>query len=87
MSSHVPAPLHALDGALLPATDGWPLQLLDIKEDVKEAPGVKVTMADIESCQDNNVGKTINIIPRTVLFYEVSVSPLTTSLIVDPRYA
>ena len=51
ISSLVHATLHTIDEALLP-TANWVLELMDAREEIESATGVKVTSANIASFQE-----------------------------------
>ena len=51
ISSLVYATLHTIDEALLPAAN-WALKLIDTREEIERATGVKVTSANIASFQE-----------------------------------
>ena len=51
ISSLVHATLHTIDEAVLPAAN-WVLKLMDAREEIERATGVKVNLADIVSFQE-----------------------------------
>ena len=51
ISSLVHATLHSIDEALFPAAN-WVLELMDAREEIERATGVKVTSANIASFQE-----------------------------------
>ena len=52
VSELVESMLHSLDDALLP-TANWVLKLIDVHDQLDDATGIKVTLDDISSFQNN----------------------------------
>ena len=66
ISSVVSATLHTLGDSLLPSTN-WVLELLDDREQLEEATGIIVTLADITTFQEQVTKPFIDTLRRTFL--------------------
>ena len=87
ISSLVDATLHTLDDTVLPSAN-WVLELLDKREHLEEAAGIKVTLADIITFQEQAAKPFIAHLKENISSRFTSSSDIVSALsIFDPRKA
>ena len=87
ISSLVDATLHTLDDTVLPSAN-WVVKLLDKCEHLKEAAGIKVTLADIITFQEQAAKPLIAHLKVNISSRLTSSSDIVTALSsFDPRKA
>ena len=87
ISSLVDATLHTLDDTVLPSAN-WVLELLDKRERLEEAAGIKVTLADIITFQEQVAKPCIAHLKENISSRFTSSSDIVSALsIFDPRKA
>ena len=87
ISSLVDATLHTLDDTVLPSAN-WVLELLDKHEHLEEAAGIKVTLADIITFQEQAAKPFIAHLKENISSSFTSSSDIVSALsIFDPRKA
>ena len=85
ISSLVDATLHTLDDTVFPSAN-WVLELLDKREHLKEAAGIKVTLADIITFQEQAAKPFIAHLKENISSRFTSSSDIVSALsIFDPR--
>ena len=87
ISSLVDATLHTLDDTVLPSAN-WVLELLDKREHLEEAAGIKVTLADIITFQEQAAKPFIAHLKENISSRFTSSSDVVSALsIFNPRKA
>ena len=87
ISSLVDAALHTLDDTVLPSAN-WVLELLDKREHLEEAAGIKVTLADIITFQEQAAKPFIAHLKENISSRFTSSSDVVSALsIFNPRKA
>ena len=87
ISSLVDATLHTLDDTVL-SSDNWVLEVLDKHEHLEEAAGIKVTLADIITFQEQAAKPLIAHLKENISNRFTSSSDIVSALsIFDPRKA
>ena len=84
ISSLVHATLHTIDEALLPATN-WVLELMDAREEIERATGVKVTSANIASFQERVAKHFITDLKNNIVCRFTSQDVVSSFSIFDPE--
>ena len=84
ISSLIHATLHTIDEALLPAAN-WVLELMDAREEIERATGVKVTSANIASFQERGAKHFITDLKNNIVCRFISQDVVSSFSIFDPE--